>query len=661
MRLFFLMKESNDYICRETPKAVLMKIRLIHIFTVIFIWLLTFQISAQNQIIDSLEAVLKESRGKERAQILDRLSRQYENYDLKKGLRYALEMDLLSREIKDIELQQKAAVNLGYSYFFAGKYDSLLYYTDRILELSEKEKNPRALASRAQLLSELEYRKGNHQSGINYCREALRLYKGLNDTVRMGGVFGDIAQFYSETGDFDSAIDYSLRAVKIKEEMGDSLHIVAALGSLSNIYGAMDDVARKKETLLRMKAYLTNFQSSYYYYRVLDALSDVFKREEKYDSAMYYYDLNLSVTHTSGDKLRNAKTLANKGNLFTIMGECEKAVQTLRKSQLLMKDLDVPKYICHLDYNLAGAYLGMEQYDSANMLFNKAFNVASKINYATVIENALEGLYQLKKEQNDFRAALDYYEQMIAYTDSIRSENVQVRMAELETKYETAKKEKQIAQMEYEQKIIDKQSFIFRLAATAIAFILLLIIFAIWQKKRKDKQIHLQKELVLHKEKELADLELEKSKIKEQELQQNLMYKSKQLSSHALHMMQKNNMLHEISDELDTASDPDASMVKRIKFLINESLRSDKDWDVFKLYFEEINKGFFKKLKEINPDLTTNDLRLCALIKLNMNSKEMASVLNISPNSIKSARYRLKKKLDLDVDAGLESFVRETI
>ncbi len=631
------------------------------IFSILIIWLSPLHLSAQNPIIDSLESVLKESRAKERAQILDRLSRQYENYDLKKSLRYALEMDQLSREIKDIALQQKAAVNLGYSYFFAGKYDSLLYYTDRIAELSKKEENPGAMASRAQLLSELEYRKGNHQSGINYCREALRLYKKLNDTIRMGGIYGDIAQFYSETGDFDSAIDYSLRAVKIKEDMGDSLHIVAALGSLSNIYGAMDDVVRKKETLLRMKAYLHNFQSSYYYYMVLNALSDVFKIEKKFDSALYYNELNLAVTHASGDKLRNAKALANKGDLFTIMGDYEKAVQTLRKSQLLMKDLDVPKYICHLDYNLAGAYLGLKQYDSADMLFKKALKVASNISYATVIENALEGLYKLNKERNDFRSALEYYEQVIAYTDSIRSENVQVRMAELETKYETAKKEKQIAQMEYEQKILDKQAFTFRLAAFALSFILLLIIFAIWQKKRKDKQIHLQKELVLHKEKELADLELEKSKIKEQELQQNLMYKSKQLSSHALHMMQKNNMLHEITEELVTASDQDASMVKRIKFLINESLRSDKDWDVFKLYFEEINKGFFEKLKEINPELTINDLRLCALIKLNMNSKEMASVLNISPNSIKSARYRLKKKLELEVDADLESFVRETI
>ncbi len=76
-------------------------------------------------------------------------------------------------------------------------------------------------------------------------------------------------------------------------------------------------------------------------------------------------------------------------------------------------------------------------------------------------------------------------------------------------------------------------------------------------------------------------------------------------------------------------------------------------------YFEEINKNFYSRLKQINSELTNNDHRLCALIKLNMTSKEMASVLNIAPSSIKSARYRLKKKLNLDIDADLEEFIRK--
>lgn len=106
------------------------------------------------------------------------------------------------------------------------------------------------------------------------------------------------------------------------------------------------------------------------------------------------------------------------------------------------------------------------------------------------------------------------------------------------------------------------------------------------------------------------------------------------------------------------ASINDRPDFKRINQQINQSLRSHKDWDVFKLYFEDVNKNFYQKLNEINPELTTNDHRLCALIKLNMTSKEMASVLNVAPHSIKSLRYRLKKKLGLDVETDLEEFIR---
>ena len=184
----------------------------------------------------------------------------------------------------------------------------------------------------------------------------------------------------------------------------------------------------------------------------------------------------------------------------------------------------------------------------------------------------------------------------------------------------------------------------------------------IFIKRKKDKQIQLQKEIVQKKEKELATAELEKSKLKEEELQQSILYKSKQLSTHALHMMQKNTMLHEIQLDIKSMSKKatvdDKPNYKRINLQINQSLRSHKDWDVFKLYFEDVNKNFYQKLNEINPELTTNDHRLCALIKLNMNSKEMASVLNVAPNSIKSSRYRLKKKLGLDVEADLEEFIR---
>lgn len=91
--------------------------------------------------------------------------------------------------------------------------------------------------------------------------------------------------------------------------------------------------------------------------------------------------------------------------------------------------------------------------------------------------------------------------------------------------------------------------------------------------------------------------------------------------------------------------------------LIDYSFNLDKDWEEFKLYFEDVHKDFFGQLKEQYPSLSPNELRLCALLKLNLSVKEMASLMGISPESVKMARHRLRKKLGLTSDQNLVEFM----
>ena len=87
-------------------------------------------------------------------------------------------------------------------------------------------------------------------------------------------------------------------------------------------------------------------------------------------------------------------------------------------------------------------------------------------------------------------------------------------------------------------------------------------------------------------------------------------------------------------------------------------MKTDKEWNLFKMYFEQVNKNFFQNLTTRFPGLNTNDLRHCALIKLTLNVKEAASLPNVSPHTVKSARYRLKKKLDMEAADSLGNFIR---
>lgn len=88
-------------------------------------------------------------------------------------------------------------------------------------------------------------------------------------------------------------------------------------------------------------------------------------------------------------------------------------------------------------------------------------------------------------------------------------------------------------------------------------------------------------------------------------------------------------------------------------------MNSEDDWKMFLIKFEEKHTGFFKKMKALYPQLTNNDLRLCACLKLNLETKEIASLMNLSIRAVENSRYRLRKKLNIQPSQNLNEFFLE--
>ncbi len=120
--------------------------------------------------------------------------------------------------------------------------------------------------------------------------------------------------------------------------------------------------------------------------------------------------------------------------------------------------------------------------------------------------------------------------------------------------------------------------------------------------------------------------------------------------------------MEEIRETIDLAlkshqPDENSPLFRRLIKLIDYSFNLDQDWDEFKMYFEGVHKDFFTKLKNRHPELSVGELRLSALIRLNMNLKEVATLLSISPDSVKTARHRLRKKLNLSEENNLTDYL----
>jgi DNA-binding NarL/FixJ family response regulator len=120
-------------------------------------------------------------------------------------------------------------------------------------------------------------------------------------------------------------------------------------------------------------------------------------------------------------------------------------------------------------------------------------------------------------------------------------------------------------------------------------------------------------------------------------------------------MMQKNDLMQELKDKLE--SNANIRLDSSVSKIISKGLNQDKEWTDFNTHFESINKNFYSRIKQAFPEISPNEMKICALIKMNLSSKEMASILNISPDSVKTARYRLRKKLNLNTEDNLTDFI----
>ena len=178
----------------------------------------------------------------------------------------------------------------------------------------------------------------------------------------------------------------------------------------------------------------------------------------------------------------------------------------------------------------------------------------------------------------------------------------------------------------------------------------------------KQKEELLEKnQAILKSQQALHEADMNYLHLKEKQLEEQIEYKNKQITTHTLNIIQKNETLKDLKEQLESlikkSDDKTTTEIKRTIKLIDESFKLDKDWDDFKLYFEQIYTGFYSKLQVTYHDITTLELRHCALIRLNLTIQECASILGISPDSIKVSRNRLRKKLNLPANQSLTDFI----
>ena len=202
----------------------------------------------------------------------------------------------------------------------------------------------------------------------------------------------------------------------------------------------------------------------------------------------------------------------------------------------------------------------------------------------------------------------------------------------------------------------------YRTNIAVFIYIILFVVIAYFVNRAYENYYRRQKEKLIEENNRLLEFkELETKqelmKIKNEQLEQDFESKNRELAASTMNLIKKNELLSEIKEDLKRNSEAGNSNFKSVISTINKNISEEDTWNVFKDAFNNADKDFLKKVKNLHPSLTPNDLRLCAYLRLNLSSKEIAPLLNISVRSVEIKRYRLRKKMDLPHEQGLVEYI----
>lgn len=204
--------------------------------------------------------------------------------------------------------------------------------------------------------------------------------------------------------------------------------------------------------------------------------------------------------------------------------------------------------------------------------------------------------------------------------------------------------------------------FVFLLTLTTNFIYIRKRMLRIRQKEKSRHERRLAQRVQAFKEKSALS-EQEIMHLRNESLRNEMKFKNKELANATLHLIQKNKTLTNLRNDLSkllrsTAAETDEKhLVNNLVKKINKDLRNEKNWELFNNYFDEVHQDFINRVKEKHTDLTPKELRLCAYLRMNISTKEIAPLMNISVRGVEISRYRLRKKLNLSHDVNLTDYI----
>jgi DNA-binding CsgD family transcriptional regulator len=284
--------------------------------------------------------------------------------------------------------------------------------------------------------------------------------------------------------------------------------------------------------------------------------------------------------------------------------------------------------------NLAQVYINSNLPDSAIIVLKELLELNKQLKNIKYADMIYYNLFIAYEKKGDYKSAYAYCNKFIEVNDSIINEVTNKRLLEIQTQYEINLKNEQIKLL-VKDKQIAKQKIIILGIGLLLVLITSLYVFVYTRRKTKVKQL-------------LHELEINEAANK-------IGTKQRELTLKAMQISQQEQSLSYLRDQLENLKNENPVPKKTILDIlsgINQQLKQNAFND-FEKYFVEVHPGFYDHLKQKHEDLTQNELKVCALLRLNLNTKQIADITGRSTRSVESTRTCIRKKMGLTLQDNL--------
>ncbi len=477
----------------------------------------------------------------------------------------------------------EAIIRMADMYYSRSEYSLSMDYVVKSIDYATEMENKGLLAEAYRILGRINMDIGKYEACSENFYNSLKLFEEIADKNGISRAFNSIGNLYFVQKQYDKSLEYVQKSLMLSKTIGDTIGISRNLNNLAACYASLG----------------------------------------KFTSVDKYIREAISLNKKFGLKIWEGINYQNMGGFFN--------ERRINDSTLLYFNKACQVFISMKSYsNLALVYLDLSDYykntgDPVREIdFSKqAFDIAEKYHFKKIKIEAAEMLHHIFLKRNDLKNA--YYYSTIQYQlkDSLRLEESLVKLSQLELQYSFDKKEQ-------EKKIIQqKHNFIIAIVIIILVLSFLIILLLFTRQKMKARNACLE----------------------QQRLQDEVEFKNKELTLNVMNLIKKNEILTEFSKKLllieqKTKNEETKEEIYQLSKDIEHTIDS-KIWEEFEKRFIQVHGKFYSRLMDKYPDLTPNELKLCAFLKLNMSSKDICELTGQQISAIEIARHRLRKKLGI--------------